>query len=290
MVVLARAPLQRMALVAAVSAASVACTFWDMGSWSDDAASARDGAPDAAPGEGGAPDGAGEGGVTGRYAAEVLADAPLAFWPLDETSGAIVHDASGNGHDGSLVGAVGLGVPGALANGGGTAARFTGGQITIGGDVLSFAGRAAFSVELWARPTTIDDVYRRIVSRERPTNPRDGYTIWIHDSAPDAIGFERLVDGTSTSALVKPVPGLGSGFLHVVGTYDGTTQTLYVDGASVATAANASGLVEQAGSVVLGGTDYGSAAYLGDLDAVAVYGVALSAERVRAHYEAGATP
>ena len=39
------------------------------------------------------------------YAAEVLADSPVAYWRLSETSGSTVADETGNGHDGTVYGA-----------------------------------------------------------------------------------------------------------------------------------------------------------------------------------------
>lgn len=48
---------------------------------------------------------------------EQLADSPLAAWPMDETSGTIMYDASGNGRDGAYVGGVTLGAAGIAAAG-----------------------------------------------------------------------------------------------------------------------------------------------------------------------------
>ena len=49
----------------------------------------------------------------GQLAAAILADSPSGYWPLDEQSGSVARDASGNGRHGSYVGAVLLGRPGA---------------------------------------------------------------------------------------------------------------------------------------------------------------------------------
>lgn len=48
---------------------------------------------------------------------EQLADGPLAAWPMDETSGTVMYDASGNGRDGEYVGGVTLGAAGIAAAG-----------------------------------------------------------------------------------------------------------------------------------------------------------------------------
>src|SRR3989442_5707000 len=56
------------------------------------------------------------------YRASVLADHPVAYWRLDEETGTVLVDASGNGNDGTYAGAVTLGQPGALASDSDTAA------------------------------------------------------------------------------------------------------------------------------------------------------------------------
>jgi len=48
------------------------------------------------------------------YRATVLADTPLAYWRLGETTGTVAHDETGNGHDGTYIGGYTLGQTGAL--------------------------------------------------------------------------------------------------------------------------------------------------------------------------------
>ena len=66
------------------------------------------------------------------YASVVLADAPLAYYRLDEPAGATTaHDASGNGLDGSYGAQVTRGVPGLLSGDSDGAATFPGGDWTL---------------------------------------------------------------------------------------------------------------------------------------------------------------
>ena len=51
------------------------------------------------------------------YASTILADGPLAYFRLDETTGTKLHDSSGNGHDATLSGGVALASAGALVGG-----------------------------------------------------------------------------------------------------------------------------------------------------------------------------
>ena len=81
---------------------------------------------------------------------------------------------------------------------------------------------------------------------------------------------------------------LPGGTYHVVGTYDGATQRLYVNGVEVAHRAQTGAASTSSYNVRIGSWD-GSGEFLGGVvDEVAVYRSTLSAERVQAHYAAGA--
>src|SRR5213593_2714324 len=81
------------------------------------------------------------------YRASVLADHPVAYWRLNEATGAVMADASGNGNDGTYAGAVTLGQPGALTSDGDTAVGFnpTGGAASV-----------ASTTSLQVNPVTIE--------------------------------------------------------------------------------------------------------------------------------------
>jgi hypothetical protein len=77
---------------------------------------------------------------------------------------------------------------------------------------------------------------------------------------------------------------------HLVGTYDGTTARLYVNGA-LAASSGASGFLQNTVRplrIATGATDKTAPQYFlpGRVDEVAVYGSPLPATRVQAHYDA----
>src|SRR5690606_6066485 len=85
------------------------------------------------------------------YAAAVLADGPVAYWQLNETSGPTAVDSAGS-HDGAIGPAVGLGVPGApQAGSGSTAFDFSGtaDRVTVPYDPA--LNPTQFTIEAWAR-------------------------------------------------------------------------------------------------------------------------------------------
>jgi hypothetical protein len=103
------------------------------------------------------------------YPAAVLADTPLGYWELGETSGTIAADASGNGRSGTYTGGVTLGGPTSVTA---PAAVFDGGSgyVSVSTGAWLPTGSAARSVEVWfnawaARPI---GAYSRTARSGRP--------------------------------------------------------------------------------------------------------------------------
>lgn len=66
----------------------------------------------------------GGGGTGSQFASEVLADSPLLYWRIGESSGTTAVDSSGNGRDGTYFGSPTLGVPGMIRGDANTTASF----------------------------------------------------------------------------------------------------------------------------------------------------------------------
>ncbi len=212
---------------------------------------------------------------TSTYSAAVLADLPVAYWRLNETSGNAV-DASGNGH-------------GALASTGityqVTSAVDVG--VTLDGAITTFYSVPTapalhpgdtFSLEAWLRLTDVTSV---------PV---------IFDSGATA-DFQMYVDATGhivlqkrdTSAIGTSTAAYNNGsWHHVVWTKAAATNHLYVDGVDVTPAITNATIVAGATALGLGRlAAFASNQLTGSLDEVAIYNTALSATRVAAHYAAG---
>jgi len=217
------------------------------------------------------------------YRAAVLADLPLAYWRLGETSGTVARDETGHGHDGAYTGAFTRGTPGALAGDPDTAVTLDGvtGEVDVG-DNFDFAGQVPFSFEAWVKPAVIDSQYRHVVTKmafDTQGFPQVG-TYVILEQGNTTLGFERWQDGGTVLAVETsafPAAGL---WAHVVATYDGGTGTLYVNGAAVQSATSAGGVQANGVPMLWGNLLHGV------LDEIAVYGAALPASRVTAHYDA----
>src|SRR5262249_50713586 len=144
------------------------------------------------------------------------------------------------------------------------------------------------TIEAWVMPTTVDSVYRAIVSKERPSDPRNGYLMWIRQESGTArFGFERRFSTPTATSTIAVVPLPITRFVHLVGTYDGTRLTIYVDGAMVEVLASSHPLEDQNGLLVWGATDYAAAPFEGSLDELAIYDKVLPAGRIAAHHTLG---
>jgi hypothetical protein len=219
------------------------------------------------------------------YRDTVMSDSPLSYWRFSETSGTTAKDETG-AHAGTYTDTYTLGQPGPLP--GDTAVALAGGSIDVG-VVYGFEGRSAFSIEAWAMPTVLDTGYRNIYSRVSNTAvARNGHFLWARQ---EGLAVERNQDfafhdgGLQDSCgSTSPIPL--SKWSHVVVTYDGTDMRMFIDAALVDRRASPASLSSTPATFRIGSSvDVGSS-WVGSLDEIAVYGVALPIERVAAHYHA----
>jgi hypothetical protein len=216
----------------------------------------------------------GSGGVTGdKYSQAVLADAPIAYWRLDDAAGATtVADASANGHSGSLSNnKIVLGKPG-VSN---TAAQFDGTGFIDLGDKFSFDGQLPMSVEGWFHPLGEGHGFLGKATYASGS----GYDGWFF---AEGAGVLQLIRGGALHTNPK-LPK--TKFTHVVMTYDGATYVMYIDGVLAKTKASLTSVAKHNGSFRIGSAEqWGN--FTGWIDEVALYDKALGADRVKAHFDA----
>jgi hypothetical protein len=220
------------------------------------------------------------------YSVTVLADSPLAYWRVDEMSGSTAHDSSGHGNDATYIGSLVYGVAGATPDGD-TAVTLDGTSGALqAGTVFSFAGQASMSLEVWVMPKASMVQYAPVACN-MDQSVKAGYLLWVRaPSTGSTSGFERWIASSTTGDKVLTSTAISStAWHHLVATYDGTNERLYLDG--VLQAATASSLqLATNGPLYFGRNIYDGAFYGGGLDEVAVYDHALAGNRVLAHYQA----
>jgi hypothetical protein len=220
----------------------------------------------------------------------IMRDTPVAYFPLDEPAQSIEVIDQVHSVRALVVGPVTLGVPGVAR----TSASFPGTGTSdesirsAGGAGYDFTGGKPFSVEAWVRPKRFDGTYSNVVLKKVNGN---GYELYFARSgnvvtATFQVGSSDSQTATATAPL--PTVDLDGGqitrtWVHLVGTFDATTLTLFIDGkpASAASAATPAGFPTDSTSGLLIGD-----LYAGEIDEVAFYDKALSPSQIEAHYAA----
>ena len=149
-----------------------------------------------------------------------------------------------------------------------------------------------FSVESWAQfnGSCVINCFKTVLqSRDSGLGAGNvsGYQIGTHGTADGAgIIHFQIGDGNSWHGIFgdQVTPGA---WYHIVGTYDGTTQRLFVNGQESGSATTP--FTPSQGFPFRIGRGFTAGAFLtgGFVDEVAYYNYALSADRISAHYQTG---
>jgi hypothetical protein len=222
------------------------------------------------------------------YSHAVLADSPVAFWRLGETSGSTAADRAGS-NNATIAGNVTLNQAGALADAN-TAMRFDGVDGTDvrapnSASLMAINGSTAVTMEAWVNPqsVTLPSGYRLFYSF--PGQP--GTYLGLYSAGGTARFIASMViNGVQRSYYAGPAVVTGTWY-HVAATYDGTAMTMYINGAPVGQLTGLSGALSlgasgvQLGSYPVTGASLG---FDGLVDEAAIYSYALPAGQIAAHH------
>ena len=220
-------------------------------------------------------------GPSSSYSAEVLDDSPAGYWRLGERGGNLAANSAGAGNHGTFVGAPTLGVQGLIETESGTAAGFDGTRQHVQvPSSSSLSPQDEVGVEAWIRPAALPAAGAFASVASKP----GAYALQFNGQQ---LEFTVIQGGVSRRAQAAPGRIQPGRAYHVVGTYDGSSVRLYIDGTEAA-ALSASGPIDSSSSALSLASWSGSDEFFaGVVDDVAVYGTALSPARVKAHRAAG---
>jgi hypothetical protein len=213
----------------------------------------------------------------GQSYAQIDAENVLGMWLLDEGTGDITEDASGNGNDGTLMGA-----PNWVAGQSGNALEFTGSGTYVDCGTAEALNVNVFSVSFWCNfPST--QGWNHIVSRgSHRGGGTPGAVNWgvMMVSAEPIILFEAFNDTGWNGLRANSTAGE---WHHVVATYDGDTMQLYHDGVLAAETSGAGMLLDETRPLLIGARSHDSAAsfFNGSVDEVGYFSVVLSPEDIQ---------
>jgi outer membrane protein assembly factor BamB len=202
----------------------------------------------------------------------------VGYWKFDEGSGSIAHDSSGNGNDGTVNGASWTT---GISNG---ALQFDGIDDYVGissSPSLALSGNQ-ISLEMWIRPTvTLNSSNTSwIIIMDKG----DGYGF---EMFPNSATFEFFVNiGDADQWLCTTTNNWIAGtWYHIAGTYNSTTESIYVNGILENTKPLTGFLSGYGLPLSIGSYCFGTQCFFnGAIDEVKIYNRALSATEIRNEY------
>lgn len=214
---------------------------------------------------------------------QIMQDSPAGYWPLDETSGTTAFDRSGNGRNGTYTGAVTLNARDVLP--GAKGPDFAGGYVSLG-DLAAWSSHAGASGVITLEAFVLGDSYAGGNETILSKRVMGSYEWTLYGNLA---GIMEAATGPMVASIFSG--GLVVGRLHHVAyTYNRATplSILYLDGVELARQTSFSGNSSDTGaSARIGGAGVDTAPFDGGIAHAAIFPTALSAARIKAHYEAG---
>ncbi|MCB9988798.1 MAG: hypothetical protein H6868_05600 [Rhodospirillales bacterium] len=204
----------------------------------------------------------------------------VGYWKLDETSGTIAADSSGNGNNGTMAGgldATNDSVPGKIN----TAIDFDGGDDTVllGSPSLFDNMDTYYTFSAWIKTQNdFSSCCSRIIAIYKPSSALAGIEI----SATERAQFNNR-DSASSSSALSGGPSLADGKWHLVtGVRDNADFMLYVDGILVNSnnTPSVGDTTDAATNWYIGSAAGSSEWYKGSIDDARIYNRALSGDEV----------
>ncbi len=220
-------------------------------------------------------------GNSSSYSNAVLADGPSGYWRLGETGGTTASDIAG-ANPGIYRNGAQLGQPSLLpADAANDAIALDGvnDHVEIPSS-SSLSPTARVSVEAWIKPAALPATGEFASIASKPGS----YALQLDGPR---LEFATIQSGSYRRLGALPGTIEAGHVYHVVGTYDGAEQRLYVDGVEVGETAVTGPLSAGAAELSIGSWNASIEPFHGAVDEIAVYPGALSADRVAAHYEVG---
>jgi RHS repeat-associated protein len=223
--------------------------------------------------------------ASSAYETAALADSPSVYYRLGESSGTTANDDSGNGYNGTYTSNTTLGATGALYGDSNTGVSSSGEGVMLNyssGSGLP-SGNSARTVELWFN-TTSSSTQTVVAWGSQAGDEYFGVDL----SPPSGSNNIRMEGYYDYFDFTSPTSFHDGTWHYLAITYDGTYVRCYLDGAQIDAAKQFTNTLNtQATSFQVGDLPWESWPYTGTLDETAVYGSALSATRLAAHFDAG---
>ena len=231
------------------------------------------------------------------YVATVLADSPTNYWRLNELAGTAAYDLGSGATTLAYTGSPTLGATGALSNGTNTSVTFNGTSqyvVAPNNTIANYDRTNTFSGEAWVKISTV--IYNPTIMGKMTNSGT--YLGWAFnfDNSVGRLYFYLIKDASNNWMSVSSAASTyaDGAWHHVAFTYDGSSSAsgvkMYVDGVQITTTTSQDSLTSSTlnASVAFAIASRGGANALfpGSIQDVALYSTVLSADRIKAHYNA----
>ncbi|MDD5518917.1 MAG: LamG domain-containing protein [Candidatus Omnitrophica bacterium] len=208
---------------------------------------------------------------------------PVARWKFDEGSGTTIYDSTNNNNDCTMY-YMSTSTGGGWTEGKyGTALSFDGlDDYTDCGSNEVLNASSSISVSAWVKIGEIGR-YQRIVQKKYGAPQYANYVLEFLST--DKVRF-RLGDGTNDHNFDSNSSLAVGNWYHLVGTYDGTSGKIYINGVLDSKKTDAFTIKKYTNNLNLGGIGT-SDTFKGLIDEVSIYNYARTAQEVRNDYNAG---
>jgi large repetitive protein len=213
----------------------------------------------------------------------VAADAPVSWWRLDESAGTVAADHS-SANAGTYLAGTTLKASSLLNTDPlDPAVTFDGvkGAMRVASS-SSLNLTAPFSLEAWIRPTKLppEGSFFSVLSKA------ESYSLQFNGPK---IEFTVIQSGTRRRLQAPTGTIVAGNTYYVVGTFDGSTQRLYVNGSLLVSRSQTGTASVTSNPLYLGSWSGSSEFFPGTIDEAAVYNKVLGASAVASHYNAATT-
>ena len=210
----------------------------------------------------------GTGGTTSATPVTITVAAPevsslVSYWALNQTSGSTATDSSGNNKTATLVGGP-VWTTGVAGNG----LQFNGTSAYVNAGTVSLS---SFTISAWVNMSSSQSGWGSIVMKQ------NSFGLEVQNGTV----YANIGNGATWNNTVS-TPLTAGAWKHVVQTYDGTTNRIYVDG--VLKASGTGAFTNASSNLLIGSWNTTSEFFNGKIDEVQVYNKALTSTEVQSLY------
>ncbi len=223
---------------------------------------------------------ANEGGSQAAVVA-ALREGLVGYWPLDETSGNVANDHSGNGNHGTLQGGISLAQNGVID--GENSMQFNGnGRINIPNS--NSIRIPDFSASLWISTPNVNQVWGMPFTKSNDSTA-GSWEIRLHNNQ-GRIEFRSKTPDTST---IHTVLLSNNNWHHIAVVKQGTNATIWLDGVEGPTQTNFYSTANPTINYLIGARNPNSPAHFfnGLIDEVALWDRPLTSQEIQSLYNSG---